>query len=47
MVYLPTLGWFFTVNVGKYTIHGFYGIYLQFQLTFAVSIYVNIRNPMD
>ena len=25
-VYLPTLGWFFMVNVGKYTIHGWYGI---------------------
>ena len=22
---LPTFGWFFVVNVGKYTIHGFYG----------------------
>ena len=25
MVYLPTFGWFFMVNVGKYTIHGSYG----------------------
>ena len=25
LVYLPTFGWFFMVNVGKYTIHGWYG----------------------
>ena len=26
MVYLPTFGWFFLVNIGKYPIHGWYGI---------------------
>ena len=25
MVYLPTFGWLFMVNVGKYTTHGWYG----------------------
>ena len=30
VVYLPTFGWLlFMVNVGEYTIHGCYGLYLN------------------